>query len=87
MDEASGTFGERVVGGDFDGDGRVELLVPDQSIMMLGGVGRTERGAETKWQLPIGGRLTSNLAAVTLSDGSIVAGAGHDGQLLRLWMP
>jgi hypothetical protein len=72
--------------GDFDGDGRVELLLPDQATTNLGGVARTEEGAELAWWVPIGGRLTSNLAAATHRDGTMVVGAGHDGAILRLWV-
>jgi len=72
---------------DLDGDGRVELLVPSQEGTELGAIRRTAGGAVVAWALPLGGRLSTNLAAVTLSDGSLAVGAGRSDGVLRLWLP
>ena len=72
--------------GDFDGDGSIELLLPLQSLDKLAAVRHTEEGARSVWELLLPGKLTTNLAAATLPDGSIVLGVGSDTHTLRLWL-
>ncbi len=71
--------------GDFDGDGRWELLVPDQSYTGLGAIRHEEGGAEVAWMLPIGGTLATNLAATTAADGRASLAVGRAGGVLRIW--
>ena len=78
---------DMALAGDFDGDGQTELLLPDQGRNMLGAVRRTADGAETAWQVAAGGQISTNLAAVTLADGRMVLGVGHDGAALQFWLP
>ncbi len=78
---------DRALAGDLDGDGRIELLVPDQAQESLGAIRRTNEGAETAWSIPLDGRLSTNLAAVTLPDGILALGVGLEEGLLRLWLP
>jgi hypothetical protein len=73
--------------GDFDGDGRVELLVPTPSLEALGAIRRTRSGAEVAWTLRLGGRLGTNLGAVRRSDGRLALGVGREDRVLRLWLP
>jgi hypothetical protein len=73
--------------GDFDEDGVVELLVPNQALNTLGAIQRSLRGADIDWTLPIEGRIVTNLAAVTLSDSHILVGVGRDDSILRIWHP
>ena len=73
--------------GDLDGDNKIELLIPIQNRMDLGAVGRNSTGAHVKWTIPLGGRLSTNLAAVTLSDGSLAVGIGRQDGVLRIWLP
>jgi hypothetical protein len=73
--------------GDFDGDGRIELLVPEQNFRYLGAIRRTDDGAETVWRLPVGGHITTNLAAAVLSSGNVVLGVGSAEGTVRLWPP
>jgi hypothetical protein len=73
--------------GDFDGDGQVELVVPDQTLQTLNGVRRISQGADIAWTVPVGGRITTNLAAVTMAGGRLVMGSGHDDRTLRIWLP
>ena len=77
---------DTAVAGDLDGDGQMELLLPDQTFTELGAVRRTAGGANVAWSLPVGGQMQTNLAAVTLDDGRIALGCGH-GQTLQLWLP
>jgi hypothetical protein len=78
---------DMAVAGDFDGDGRVELVLPDQALSTLGAIRRTVAGAEVAWTVPLAGRLETNLAAVTLADGSLALGAGVSGAVLLVWQP
>ena len=73
--------------GDFDGDGRLEILLPNQRLTELGAVRRTATGVEIAWSVSLGGRLRTNLAAVTLSNGTLAIGAGREGKVLRIWLP
>ena len=75
---------------DFDGDDRLELLVPNQERTTLSGIRRTSRGdgagVEAAWQLPLGGRLATNLVAVAGSDRELSLAAGRNDGVLRLWL-
>ncbi|MFB6298868.1 MAG: hypothetical protein ABEH65_01250 [Halobacteriales archaeon] len=85
------TLGSRNVdgalAGDFDDDGRVELLLPNQQRNTLAGLRRTTDGVAKAWQRPIGAGMQSNLAAVTDTDGHITIAVGRDDDTLRLWPP
>ena len=77
---------DMALAGDLDDDGRVELLLPSQERIELGGIRRTATGAEVAWTIPLGGEISTNLAAVTLSDGSLAVGVGRKDGVLRLWL-
>ncbi len=72
---------------DFDGDGKLELLVPDQAKTSLGAIERTTEGAITDWTLPLAARLTTNLAVVNDTNGHLVLGVGQQDKTIRLWVP
>ena len=78
---------DMALAGDFDGDGQVELLLPSQGQTELGGIQCIAEGAEVAWTVPVGGRVSTNLAAVTLSDGKLAVGVGQAEGVLRLWLP
>ncbi len=78
---------DMALAGDFDGDGILELLLPNQELTHLGAVSRTSFGARLDWRVEIGGRATTNLAALQLDDGRLLVGVGHDGSALRIWIP
>lgn len=73
--------------GDFDGDGAVELLLPNPQLTELIAVRRTQTSAEEVWRLPIQGRLSTNLAGVSLPDGKMALGIGIEDGILRFWLP
>jgi hypothetical protein len=75
---------DNAVAGDLDGDGRIELLVPDDPHRELAGLRRVEGGVDEVWRVSLGGRLTSNLCVVPDPDGAVVA-AGRAGAL-RVWV-
>lgn len=70
--------------GDFDGDGRVELLVPTDARTELAAVRRTGDGATEAWRLELGGPLRTNVFGLGLADGGLAVGAGHAGGV-RVW--
>jgi hypothetical protein len=70
---------------DLDGDGRTELLVLSRGLTTLIGVHRTESGAEEAWSVEIGGRVSTNIAAVETASGGIAIGVGHSNGALRIW--
>jgi len=71
--------------GDFDGDRRPELLLPNQSLEALGGIRWEADGARVVWSLSLDGQLTTNIGAVTLPDGQIAVAVGMDTGVLRIW--
>ncbi len=76
---------DMAVAGDFDGDGALELLLPNQQRTRLGAIRRTDAGAEAVWQLPLEGVLSTNLAAITLPEGGLALAAGQENNTLRVW--
>jgi hypothetical protein len=73
--------------GDFDGDGRLEVLLPTRTLTELAAVRRTVDGAEEAWKVDVGGRLSTNLAVVETGDGRLAVGGGRTDGVLRLWLP
>jgi hypothetical protein len=76
---------DTTLAGDLDGDGGLELLVPDGDYTSLGAIRRTSGGAETEWRLAVEGVISTNLASVTDSGGGISVGVGREDGSLRLW--
>jgi hypothetical protein len=72
---------DTALAGDFNNDGIIELLAPDQGHGNLGIISLD--GLITS--LPLDGVLTSNLSAAKL-DGTLYVGAGTEGNL-RVWSP
>ena len=72
---------------DFDGDVHMELFLPGQSRTELWAVRRRQVGAQVAWTVSVDGRAATNLAAVTLLDGTLAVGVGRDDGVLRLWLP
>ena len=71
--------------GDFDNDGQVEVLAPDQSHTRLGIVGMDND--DFTW-IDLEADLVTNLAAITFPDsGKISIAAGLSNNVLRIWLP
>jgi hypothetical protein len=69
--------------GDFDNDGQVELLAPDQSHTRLGIVGMD---GISHW-VDLEAELTTNLAAVTIPDSDrFTLAAGLSNNVMRIWL-
>lgn len=71
------------VAADIDGNGRPELVVPDDTRSELQILRRTGSGVERVDSLPIGGRITSNVFAIA-TDVGLQVGVAR-GETLRLW--
>lgn len=78
---------DMAAGGDFDGDGALELLMPNPQLTELVAVRRSKDSAEEVWRLPIEGVLSTNLAAVSLSNGMLALGIGTESGVFKLWLP
>ena len=71
--------------GDFDNDGQVELLAPDQSHTRLGIVGMEDENIT--W-LDLDAELVTNLAAVTTpASGNVSLAVGLSNNVLSIWIP
>ncbi|CAN5680492.1 hypothetical protein BH24ACT20_BH24ACT20_12510 [soil metagenome] len=71
--------------GDLDGDGRWELLVPNDAYTELGAIRHEEDGATVAWTLPADGTIVTNLASATNSEGHAQIAAGRGDGVLRIW--
>jgi hypothetical protein len=78
---------DMAIAGDFDGDSRFELLVPNQRRTELAAIRHDEAGAQVAWTVPIGGRLSTNIAAISLEQGGLAIAVGREGGVLRVWLP
>ncbi len=78
---------DTAVAGDFDGDGRVELLLPNSQGDELGAIRRTPESAELAWTVAVGGPISTNLAAAAHGDQGLAVGLGRADGVLRLWLP
>lgn len=76
---------DMALAGDLDGDGRTELLVLSRGLTMLIGVRRIASGAEEGWSVEIGGRVSTNIAAVETASGGMAIGVGRADGALRIW--
>ena len=72
---------------DFNGDGRIEIIAPDQSQTTLAGIQMMDDALHVVWEAPIGGKLSTNLAPVPFPDGKLALGVGNEGNVLRIWFP
>ena len=71
--------------GDLDGDGRWELLVPNDAYTELGAIRHEEAGGAVAWTLPADGTIVTNLASATNPDGRAQIAAGREDGVLRIW--
>lgn len=78
---------DMAVAGDFNGDGQLEIVLPNQQRDSLSGIQHTANGAQVMWTLPLNGTLSSNLSAITLPDGRLGLAAGTSDNRLHVWLP
>lgn len=72
------------VAGDFDGDGQVELLIPNGQFGALAGLAKSGSDVVVAYDLATEGAITTNLS-VTEVDGGLQVGVGTRGGKLRIW--
>lgn len=70
---------------DTDGDGRLDVVVPTQSMDELALLARTDDGFEELGRLALDGRLLTNVAATPGQDGNIVLAVGTHAGTLRVF--
>lgn len=78
---------DMAVGGDFDGDGHLEMALLTQDRGHVAGIQYTAEGPRAVWSLAVDGQVVTNLSAVRLPDGRLGLAAGTDEGRLRIWMP
>jgi len=78
---------DSALAGDFNGDGLIELIVPDQAQTNLHGVQFSDGHLTSIWNVSLEGRLGTNLVGLELADGRLALGAGTEDHVLRIWIP
>lgn len=78
---------DQTAAGDFDGDGRPEVLAMDRERRAVVAAARDESGAREVWRLDAGGEIVSNFAPVELLDGGLALAVGAVDGRLRVWLP
>lgn len=78
---------DQTAAGDFNGNGRPEVLALDASRCGVVAIERSAKGAERAWRLDADAELVSNFAPVELLDGRLALAAGTKDNRLRVWLP
>lgn len=76
---------DMAVGGDFNGDGQPEIVLPSQDRTQIAGLQVRGESFAVVWSLPLEGSLMSNLAASQLADGRLLLGAATQ-STLHIWV-
>jgi hypothetical protein len=77
---------DMAVAGDFNGDGRPEIVLPSQDRSRIAGIQHNDNGAEVVWELPLDSTLSTNLSALNMPDGKLALAAGTSNGNLRVWL-
>lgn len=78
---------DQTAAGDFNGNGRPEVLALDASRRGVAAVERSAMDAELVWRLDAGAEITTNFAPVELLDGRLALAVGTEDDRLRVWLP
>lgn len=78
---------DQALAADFSEDGQLEIVVPNQFFTAVSGIQWGDGELKVVWEAPVGEKISTNLAAVTLPDGRIALGLGQENHLLRIWVP
>ena len=73
--------------GDFNGDGKPEVLVMDPTRQHIIAAQRHDNGADEAWRLAADAEIVSNFAPVELLDNQIALAVGTADARLRVWLP
>ena len=66
-------------------DARPDIVVPNDAMTVLGGLSRIDDGLELVAELPLAGRLVTNVAATTDAAGRLVLAAGTEDGRIRIF--
>lgn len=77
---------DMAVAGDFNGDGKVELIVPDRQLRSLGAIQRQDSEARVRYRLELPATLSTNLSSIVLPDGTLGLAAGTVDNSIRVWL-
>lgn len=75
---------DQAVAGDFDQDGKIELLVPSRDQKSLIALKRVGHGVDEAWVIDLGSRLATNIVAVEVGGALQVAMVTQNSELL-IW--
>ena len=78
---------DQTAAGDFNGNGRLEVLALDALRRGVVAVVRSAMDAKLAWRLDAGEEITSNFAPVELLDGRLALAVGTADNRLRVWLP
>lgn len=78
---------DQAVAGDFDGDGRPEVVAMAPGRDALAGVARDGDGAREAWRVSAGGEIVTNLAPSADPADGLALAAGTADRRLRIWAP
>lgn len=78
---------DMALSGDFDGDQRIESLIPNTGYDVLGAFQREGSEVLLDWEIPLGSRLSTNLAGIAFDDGTLGFGLGLESGIIRIWLP
>ncbi len=78
---------DQIAAGDFNGDGRPEVLVMNTGRNAIISVQHNADGAEQMWRFDAGDEIVTNFAPVELLEGRLGLAVGTKDGRLRIWMP
>ncbi|MCB9135283.1 MAG: hypothetical protein H6636_07640 [Anaerolineales bacterium] len=78
---------DKALAGDFDGDGVAELVLPNLTFDQLAFIQYADGEATVVFEEDLNAKLLTNLAGVTLQDGTMMLATGLEGGVLRVWEP
>lgn len=77
---------DMAIAGDFDNDGQIEIIVPDQGFTKLGIIKHGRKGAEIISNIDIGGKLSTNISVAEGNSENLILGVGREDGVLRIWI-
>lgn len=76
---------DMALAGDFDGDGRLEIVLPTQDLTRLVGLQIEGETWAERWSFDLGGKLSSNSLAFVDENTRLGVAVGTDAGELRIW--
>jgi hypothetical protein len=76
---------DTALAGDFDLDGRFEIIVPRQDFSGLGVIKHSKKGAIVLFELETEARISTNIASSADGSGGLLVGVGLESGILRIW--